>query len=158
MRLIDKVKIVNGFSPVDIDAEATTGDYVSMKNYNHCTIILTLGVTGAASSITVQQATSVAGTSAKNLTVTEMYANEAVGTNDTLVTTAVTSNTFDTSTDDGLMYVIEVDAAELDLANGFDCLALACSDPGAETFGSCVYVMSEPRYEAGDAMPTAITD
>lgn len=127
INLTDAAKIVLG-SPI-IGALATTNgdcDYVSLKNFDRCTIVVTVDnattVTGGA--VTLKQATAVAGTGEKALAFDTMYANLDAAAGDTLTETAVTSNTFTTLTTDNknAIYVIEVKASDLDVANGFDCL------------------------------------
>ena len=107
---------------------STLGDttYVSMKNYQRCQIIISIadGTTVTGSTITLKQATSVAGTSEKALAFTRMLANTDYAASKTMVETAVTSNTFTTQTTNSKdsLYIIDVDASDLDVANGFDCL------------------------------------
>ena len=159
MRLIDTVKIVNGISPIDFDGGVTT-DWVSLKNYNHCTVVISLGVVGGAENISLDQATAVDGTATKAYAAFDtIYVNAAVSATDTLVKTDTSGTDLHAhSTANGQMFVIEVDAATLDVANGFDCLNVDVSTPGVATFGSIVFIMSEPRYMAGVGSPTAILD
>lgn len=149
LNLTDIAKIVQG-SPI-IGALATTNgdcDYVSLKNFDRCTIVLSVDnattVTGGA--ITLKQATAVAGTSEKALAFSTMLANTDCAAGDTLTETAVTSNTFTTDTTDNknLMYVIEVKAEDLDVANGFDCLRVD-SLLMANAVGNVLYIMHGSR-------------
>lgn len=160
LNLTDIAKIVQG-SPI-IGALATTNgdcDYVSMKNFDRCTIVISVDnattVTGGA--ITLKQATAVAGTSEKALAFDKMYANTDVAAGDTLTETAVTSNTFTTDTTDNknLMYVIEVKAEDLDVANGFDCLRVD-SLLMANAVGNVLYIMHGARNNPQAV--SAITD
>lgn len=161
INLIDKAKLVFG-SPI-IGALATTNgdcDYVSLKGYDRCTIIIAQDnattVTGAA--ITLKQATAVAGTSEKALAFTKMWANTDTGASDTLVETAVASNTFTTDTTDNknLLYVIEVNASDLDVANGFDCVRVD-SLLMANAVGYVQYILHGQRNASSLAI-SAITD
>jgi len=161
INLSDVAKIVQG-SPI-IGALATTNgdcDYVSMKGYSKLSILIQVDnattVTGGA--ITLKQATAVAGTSEKALAFTKMWANVDTGATDTMVETAVTSNTFTTDTTDNknLMYVIEVDAADLDVANGFDCVRVD-SLLMANAVGCVTYILRGARYASPIAV-AAITD
>lgn len=160
-RLIDKAKVVMG-SPI-IGALATTNgdcDYVSLKSFQRCTIVLAVDnattVTGGA--ITLKQATAVAGTSEKALAFTKMWANTDTGAGDTLTETAVSSSTFTTDTTDNknLLYVVEVDAADLDVANGFDCIRVD-SLLMANAVGAVMYVLHDCRHGSPLAI-SAITD
>lgn len=138
-------------SPI-IGALATTNgdcDYVSMKGYDKCTIVIAVDnattVTGGA--VTLKQATAVAGTSEKALSFSTMFANTDVAAGETLTETAVTSDTFTTSTTDNknLLYVIEVEAADLDVANGFDCLRVDVLSM-ANAVGFVQYILTDARY------------
>lgn len=157
-RLVDSAKVVTGLAP--ILPSTSTPDYVSMKDYGHLTVIISTHnvttVTGIA--VTLKQATAVAGTAEKALAFTKMWANTDCTASDTLVETAVVSNTFTTSTTNSkdLMYVIEVDASDLDLANGFDCVRAGTGD-GVANITSVTYVLSNPRYSQATP-PAAITD
>ncbi len=161
MNLTDVAKVVMG-SPI-IGALATTNgdcDYVSLKNFNRCTIVLAVDnattVTGGA--ITLKQATAVAGTDEKALAFAKMYANVDCAAADTLTETAVTSNTFTTDTTDNknLLYVIEVNADDLDVANGFDCIRVD-SLLMANAAGAVLYFLHDARYGDPKAI-AAITD
>lgn len=160
MNLIDTCKIVTGIAPVAMATTAGDADYISMKGFKRCTIILSVKnattVTGCA--VTLKQATAVAGTSEKALAFTKMWANIDAGASDTLVETAVTSNTFttDTTNSKDLLYVMEVSETDLDVANGFDCVRLDGLLMAAAV-GSVTYVLSGSRYASGIAV-SAITD
>ena len=161
IRLTDAAKIVFG-SPI-IGALATTNgdcDYVSMKGYSKMTIVIAVDnattVTGGA--VTLKQATDVAGTSEKELAFSTMWANTDAAAGDTLTSTAVTSNTFTTSTTDNknLLYVIELDADQLDVANGFDCVRVDVLSM-ANAVGFVQYILHGARFRSPVAA-AAITD
>ena len=161
--LVQGTKIVQLMVPQDIDgaamdgASAATGDAVCMKNYGHVTIILSTGLTPDARTVTLKQSTSAALGSEKALGFTTNWVNEGLST-DLLTKTTVTSNTFDTAATANNMYVMEVDAEDLDMANSFDWVRLdiATGDTSA-TIISAIAILSEPKFAAGAAgMPTAI--
>ena len=56
--------LVLGVAPVDIDAGAQTSDAFSMAHYTHASIIIALGVTGAASTVTLKENTAADGSGA----------------------------------------------------------------------------------------------
>ncbi len=157
-RLVDSAKVVTGLAP--ITPSTSTPDFVSMKNWGHLTAIICVdnGNTVTGSAITLKQDVVVAGSSEKALAFSKVWANVDTGASDALVETAVTSNTFTTNTTNAknLLYVIEVDAADLDVTNGFDCVRVGTGD-AANTVLSVVYVLSNPRY-ADASTTTAITD
>jgi hypothetical protein len=144
--------LVLGVAPVDIDAGAQTSDAFSMSNYSHATIIIALGVTGAASTVTVKENTAADGTGAAAIAFS--YYGEAVAGGDTTgARTAATSSGFATATTDGIFYIIELDATEL--SDGSEWVTVHMSDPGTATFGSIIVVLSGARYAEVEA-PTAI--
>jgi hypothetical protein len=112
----------------DLLFTSTAGDtkYISMKGFRRCTIIIDVanGTATTGSTVTLKQATAVAGTGEKALAFTRMLSNIDLAASQTLAETAVTSNTFttDATSSKNLRYVIEVDAEQLDSANNFDCL------------------------------------
>jgi len=145
--------VVNILPPVDINGSAQTSDYFSLKSYAHVDIILTLGVTGAASTVTVTENTSNAGAGATAIAFA--YHSEETAAGDTLSTrTAATSAGFATSTNDSITYVISIDASEL--SDGSPYLALLMSDPTVATLASAVAILSGARYQS-EVTPTAIT-
>jgi hypothetical protein len=111
----------------DLLFTSTAGDtkYVSLKNFRRATIVIDVanGTATTGSTVTLKQATAVAGTGEKALAFTRMLSNIDLAASQTLAETAVSSNTFttDTTSSKNLRYVIEVDAEQLDVANGFDC-------------------------------------
>lgn len=157
MRLVDTCKIVTGTAPVALTAAT---DYVSLKNYGHCTAIITIdnGATVTATEISLTQATDVSATSAKTLPFSSYWANTDTGASDTMTETTATSNTFNSSTTNNknLQYVLEIDAADLDVSNGFDCMCVTCAN-GANSVGCITFVLSESRFQSPAAV-TAITD
>ena len=135
---------VLGTAPVDIDAGAQTSDAFSMENWSHATIIITLGVTGAASTVTVKENTAADGSGASAIAFS--YYGEATAGGDTLgARTSATSSGFATATTDGIFYVIELSAEEL--SDGYPWVTVHMSDPGAATFGSINVVLSGGRYQ-----------
>lgn len=159
-RLIDACKIVTGIAPVAMATTAGDADYVSLKGHSGVSILLSVknGATVTGCAVTLKQATAVAGTSEKALGFSKMWANIDAGAADTLTETAVTSNTFttDTTNSKDLLYVMEIEASDLDVANGFDCVRL----DGllmANAVGAVTYVLHGPRYGSGIAV-SAITD
>lgn len=158
MRLVETCKLVTGLAP--ITPSSSTPDYVSLKDYRHLTVIVTVdnGTTVTGSAITLKQATAVAGTGEKELAFTKAWRNIDTDAADALAEFAVTSNTFTTDATNAknLQYVLEVDASELDLANGFDCVRLGTGN-GANMVLSATYILSQPRY-AMATPPAAITD
>ena len=160
LNLTDVAKVVVGCPPAALTSTAGDGDYVSLKNFDRVTVILAVdnATTVTGGTITLKQATAVAGTNEKALAFSKMWANTDVGAGDTLTETAVTSDTFTTSTtnDKNLLYVMEVKSSDLDVANGFDCIRVD-STGMANAVGAVLYVLHGARYGSPLAL-AAITD
>jgi hypothetical protein len=145
--------IVNAEPPVDINGAGFTTDYFNLKYYQHVSIIITLGVTGAASTITVEESDDSSGSSTTAIAFS--YYQEETAAGDTLSTKqSATTAGFSTSTNDNITYVIEIDASQL--SDGYPYVVVKGSDPSAATLVSVVAVLSGARY-AEDESPTAIT-
>jgi len=155
--LIDQGKFVIGLDSVV--PSTSTPDYVSLKNANRLTVIILVknATTVTGSAITLKQATAVAGTGEKALAFDTVYQSIDTAASDTLVKTAVTSNTFTTNATNSknLMYIIEVKASDLDIANGFDCVRAGTADATAATVTVLYYLQS--AHIPAIAL-TAITD
>jgi hypothetical protein len=147
MKLVENFCIEAGAVPLDTTGAAVTGDYVSMKDYRHLTIIIQQGAwAGGTPAVTLKQATAVAGTGEKALSFSKRWTKVAL-TGTTFTETAVTSDTFNLPATANTMNVLEIDAEDLDVANGFDCVRLGIATPGANAdLISATYILSEPRY------------
>lgn len=132
----------------------TVGDttYVSLKGYRGLLILIGIadGTTVTGSTITLKQATAVAGTGEKALAFTRMLANTDWAAGKVLTETAVTSNTFTTQTTNSKVsvYAIDIRSEDLDVANGFDCVRLDGTGHASTTpLGVQVwYVLYGKRY------------
>jgi hypothetical protein len=156
--LVEQVKFVQGLAP--ITPSTSVPDYVSLKNYQKFAAVISIdnGATVTGTAITLKQAQAVANTGEKALAFTKVWANIDVANTDALTETAVTSNTFTSDTTDNmnLMYVIEVDPATLDVANGFDCIRVGTGN-AVNAVTSVVYMLWPAKY--GKATPpSAIVD
>lgn len=129
----------------------TTPRRFSMKGWNRCTIIITAknATTVTGSAITLKQATDVTNSQSdeKALAFTTMLANTDRAASNTLVSTAVASNTFTTAAVNSkeMEYQIEVKAEDLDIDNGFDCIRVGTGDAVATTL-SVLMIFWGARY------------
>lgn len=160
-RLVDNNAFVHAFKEAVPSSAAPT--YISMRGYDHVTVLISYKnattVTGAA--ITLNQATAVAGTSAKTLAFTTMFAVVDDGSNVIPTQTAVVSNTFTTDNTNSKngWYIIEVDAVTLDQANSFDCLQVGIGNATAATIGAWYIMGNFPRYAGGyDSLVNPLVD
>lgn len=158
--LIEQAKLVTGIASVV--PSTTTPDYVSLRNYGRCTIVILVknATTVTGSAITVKQATAVAGTSEKAVAFTKAYRNidTAAAGGDALEEFAVTSDTFttDSTNSKNLLYVIEITEGMLDVAGGFDCIRLGTGDATAADV-TALYILWPAKYSKS-IPPAAITD
>jgi len=133
-----------------------TAEYVSLKGYDHLTIVIQTGAwAGGTAAVSLLEATNVSAGSATALGMDYMWTDDAAA--GTLVKTAVTSDTFNLDTANSL-YIIEIDAEELDVDSSKDCVSLVVATPGANAdLYSVLYILSGTRYEQGSP-PSAIVD
>lgn len=159
--------VCEAFLPVNIATGANDGDWVSLKNYSECTILFFVGVGGAAepATITLEQATAVAGTGAKSLAaITTVYQKQATtnlqstGTWSKVTQAAAATYALGSGAngDKAALVSITIHAEDLDGDNGFDCLRARVADVGTgPAIGSCVYILGGPRFTP---MQSAIVD
>jgi hypothetical protein len=154
-RLDEQVYLVQATAIAALTGAAGDAAYVSMKNYHRAQIIIdvTNGSTVTGGAVTLKQATAVAGTGEKALAFTRMLANTDVGAGQTLTETSVASNTFTTDTTNSkrLRYVIDVQASDLDSANGFDCLRVDVASMANAT-GQVSYVLYGAKFTGASPM------
>lgn len=158
MKLVEKIGIETGVLPKDITGAAQVGDWISLKDYQHATVIIQQGAwAGGTPAVTLEQATAVAGTSNKALAFSKRWTKVGVsGT--TFVETAVTSNTFNLPAVANTINVLEIDAADLDTDNGFDCFNVNIATPGSNAdLLSVTYLLHGARYPQA-VMPDAKVD
>lgn len=170
----EKVNVCQGFLPVDMAAGANDGDWVSLKNYGRCAIVLFKepGVAGNDPILTLEQAKTVAGGSNKPLSVTEVRKKQAAtnllavgqytkSTSDSPASgDTFSANTWTNSdlAEQAAIVIIDIKAEDLDIDNGFDCLKVSIADVGtAGQFGAVMYFLHDPKYQT-DPLLSAIAD
>lgn len=155
---VEEGKYVAALAP--ILPSSSTPDRVTMKDYHGLSITIQVdnATTVTGSAITLLQSTTVAGGGEKALAFDLVWKNEDTASSDTLVKTAVVSDTFTTIATDNLngLYVIDVKASSLDVENGFDVVRLGTADAVA-TVLSAVYELYDARFSTSIAQ-SAITD
>jgi hypothetical protein len=162
--LTEEAQIVAAIIPVDLSTAANNGDWVSLKGYDELDIIIFKGAGTAGDDpvITLKQASDVAGTGAKALNFTRVDSKVGVQTGIGQFTknSQAAGNTYTdlVSAESQGVFVIHVEAQDLDKANGFDCVQISIPDVGANAqLGCALYILSEARY-AGQFPPSAIVD
>lgn len=162
-RLAEKFQIVQAIAPVDFQTAVNTGDYVNMKNYGHCTVIIhhSIGTDGDDIIISLRQATDVSDSDGKALNIAEIfYKIGATALSAVPLFTRATQTaaaTYDTDALDEAqneaIYVLEVSKDDLDTDNNFNCFRVAVADVGGNAMlGSAIYILSDPRFEAIEAI------
>lgn len=154
-RLDEQVALIQATSMVALTSTAGDAQYVSMKNFARCMVVIDVlnatTVTGGA--VTLKQASAIAGTGEKALAFTRMLASTdvAAAATQTLTETAVSSNTFTTDETNSkrLRYVLDVKASDLDVANGFDCFRVDVASM-ANAIGLVSYVLYGARFNGAD--------
>lgn len=169
-RLLESIDIVVGAAPADFNS-AVTVDWVSLKNYEGCLVVVAkaAGTAGDDFSLQLVQATTVSGTNSKALTFKQWYHKIGTQTGVNTFTRVTESNaTSDldlaTPTDyaaDNVqaLFVIDVRASDLDVSNGFDCISYTHDDTdvGNTALATILFIPYGARYP--DATPkTAITN
>jgi hypothetical protein len=151
MVIAEEAHVVNILPAVDINAGVST-DVFSMKDCSHATIIVSIGVSHAATTITVEECDNF--TPTNHPAIAFKVAKEETSLGDTLGSlTAVTDAGFETSANDNIFYVIELDAE--DLSEGYPNVRLSFSNPGGVTYVSAVAILTGLCY-AGDQNRTQI--
>lgn len=152
--------VVQLLAPVDITGGKVCQAF-SMKNYQHASIAVLVGASAAAfTKIIVSQCTATAAVGSAGAGATaipfSIYKQETAGeANDVLgARTAVTSAGYTPSANDGIMYVIEIDANEL--ADGSPYVQLSLTNTSNSVIASAVAVLSGARY-AETQSPTVTT-
>jgi len=152
MNIAERCHVVNILPPQSI-AGAVVSDVFSLKNYAHATILVQAGSTNAdAGNITIEECDDF--TPTNDTAIGFRYYAEETASGDTLGAKQIaTTAGIDVSGNDNVMYVIEIDGAEL--TDGYPNLILKWSAPGGATLVSAVAILSDARY-AGEQSATAI--
>jgi hypothetical protein len=170
---VEKNQIASGFVPVNLATGANNGDWVSLKGYGRCAIVLFKGAGTAAQdpTITLEQARTVGGSGNKALDITRVDKKQgaaltSIGTfTKSTAASPATNDTFSNNTwtnstlaEEQAIVVIDVRAEDLDIDGGFDCIQAKIADVGTNSqIAGMLYVLHEPRYGM-EALPSAIID
>jgi hypothetical protein len=155
--LTERVKSIQILEAKNYTGAAGADVYLSLKNYRRVRFTISTGAWAAGTAaVTLLQATAVANTGSKALAFATYY--DDLTTTGTLVKKTATSNTF-TIGAANKQYVIEVLCTQLDVANGYDCVAIHIATPGANADLYAVQAdLYDARFEGVGAMPSALVD
>ena len=138
----EDLHIVLATAPVDINS-GVNSDVWSMANHSHVSILVLLGVTGGAATITVEECDDF-GPNASTAIGFSYYAEETDGGDTLGARTTVGTGGFAASTEDNVFYVIEIDASQL--TDGRPNLRVVASNPSAAVLCAIVVILSGSRY------------
>lgn len=139
------------------DAAGRTSAYFSLKHANKAYAIVSIKQGNAATvEVSFEQATAVAGTSTKGFdTAKRIWAsNDIAVTKDVAAVTAAAGYTTDAALKDKLV-VIEIDPADLDIANSFDCVAITTGASNAANITAATLVIETAYPQAAPLTATA---
>jgi hypothetical protein len=137
--------VVQAIAPVDIIGGKTAQAF-SLKEYQHVSILVLIGVSAAAfTSIVVNECSAADGTGAAPIPFT-IYKQETAGASHDVLgaATAVTSAGYVPSANDGVFYVIELDAQALD--QGFPYVQVVLANGSNSVIAACVAFLSGARF------------
>jgi hypothetical protein len=144
--------VVNALPPVSASGGKTAQAF-SMADYQHATIIISLGAQAAQmTSIVVNECTSAAGAGATAIPF-NVFKQEVSGASDDVLgaLTAETSAGFQPSANANIFYVIELDAQALDA--GYDYVQVVLANGANVDLAAVIVVLSGARF-AEDQSPT----
>jgi hypothetical protein len=146
MNLAENFSIVEAITPQA--GAAITGDYISLKKAGHVSVIVHINQANAATvAITLEQATAVAGTGSKAIaTEVPIFLCADAATSDLLVAQTPAVDFTTSAATKHKIVIFEVDAEDLDIAGGFDCLTVKTGASNAANITSAVYVVGLRRY------------
>ncbi len=153
----------------DLSSAALNGDYASMKHVKRLHILVLLGAGTDTQNVTVTlgQATTAAGGSAKVLNISKLYTKSGADlaavdawTEQTAVTRyAPVASYVETSLGVASIpkaLLIVVDEEDLDTNGGFTFVRAELTDPGATSrYGTILYIAAETSYQ-GKSKPTLV--
>jgi len=159
-KFLENNKIINALPPKSHASGADgNSDFISMKNYQHATFIVTTGASSTSNSVITMMADTEVGGSSASAIAFQYRENLLTADGFTALQDATTTGFAMTASKANSVYVIEVDAAEL-LAAGqaYDCiyLDLTANVSDAQVLGVTV-ILSNPKY-ASENLPSAIVD
>lgn len=144
--------VVQILAPWGSDAATKNSGVFSMRNYAHCDIIVLLGSTGGAASFILYECDDFTPANATAIAAT-IYKEETADGDTLGAATALAAAGVATSANDGIFYVISVDASQL--TEGYPNLQLRFADLDNTTYVAAVAILSGAKY-AQDQSPTAI--
>lgn len=146
--------VVMPVAPVDITG-GVTGQAFAMKNYQHASIFVPIGVSAAAFTKIILNACTDASGSNPTAIPFNIYKQETAGASHDVLgaRTAVTSAGYTPSANDGIFYVIELDGAEL--PDGSPYVQVQLTNGANSVIAAVLAVLSGARF--GETQSDTVT-
>ncbi len=151
--MLDLMQCAMGFAPVNMAAGANNSDWVLLTKYRRLVILFFKGAAGSGTSnptITLLQAQDNTGTGSKALNIPAgsswTKTNADLTTVGTFTAGAPSTNTLTvaSSATEEAIWMIEIDAANLDVNNGFCAVQANVAQTGSVSqLGSLIYLLGE---------------
>lgn len=147
-KFLSSFGVHTAIQPHDATGAASNGAYFSLKLAEEVIFLLSQGAwAGGTPAVTLEQATTVAGTTSKALGFTQAWTKGSVA-GDLWVPVTVVNNTFNLLAVPNTLVAIEVSAQMLDRNNGYTCVRLVVGTPGVNAdLLSAVAIFRNERYE-----------
>lgn len=149
--LAEKIGFKQAGVPADLNLAGLTGARIKLDKGYRCAVIISMGDSvGATVEVTLKQHDApTAGTSKDLASAKPYYHKVAAATSFTKVTPGSAAALKDLSAlfaaDEGLV-VLDVNAEELDINNGFNHFSVDIADPAAAKIFGVVYALHEVKY------------
>lgn len=151
--MLEQLQIAAGFVPVNLATGANNSDWVNLENYGRALIVFFKAAAASGTedpTVTVLQASDVSGTGSKALNIARAWTKTDADLTTigqfTAGSPSTNTLTVASSAQKAAIWVIEVRAAELDRANGFNFIRANVADVGTvEQLGCLLYVLGSPR-------------
>ena len=146
--------IVNYLAPVDASSSSlskSNATFVNMKGYNKVTFIINAGaMTETATSISAYQAKTAAGgsVSATALPIAHYWTNVASTSTALLTRTAASTSKVVVTSANSAVYVIEMDAKQLNATSQFTHIGLGITGVAAGAMLQITAILHDARYAA----------
>ena len=151
MKLAEEYKIAVVASDIDLNTSATNPcDSINMKNYHRATFVINFQTLGGAAAYVMAHSGATDGALTSALTFRYAFGSAAsltanadvLGAESTSAALVVAHATYD-----NYMLIVEVDASDMDVANGEEWLTLSFPDTATGATGNVSAVaILEPRY------------
>ena len=155
--LAQNLKITDALAPAT-DAAGRTSLYVSLKNAHKAYLVVHITQGNAATILlSILQATAIAGTGSKVLAnAVPIWANlDTVAAEALVRATDAVNYTTDAGVKNKIV-VFEIDPAKLDVAGGFDCVAVSTGASNVANITQAMWIIGPTRYNEATMLPARL--